>query len=72
MTKNVSKYITAFNYFDKTLIILFAGRSFISLTNVIGISVGIANGSFILAFSLTAGIIKKLFTIARNKKNKSN
>ena len=72
MTKKVSKYVAVFDCFDKTLINLFAsrGKKFISFTNVIGIPV--ASGSFICAFSLTTGIIKKLFKIARNKKKKSN
>ena len=72
MTKKVSNYVTAFDCFDKTLINLFASRAinFISFANVIGIPV--ASGSFIFGFSLTTGIIKKLFKIARNKKKKSN
>ena len=32
--------------------------------------VGIASSSFILIFSLTTGIVKKLLNIARNKKKK--
>ena len=72
MTKKVSKYVAAFDCFDKTLINLFASRgiNFISFANVIRIPV--ASGSFIFAFSLTKGVIKKLFKIARNKKKKSN
>ena len=72
MTKKVSKYVAAFDCFDKTLINLFASRgiNFISFANVIGIPV--ASGSFIFAFSLRTGVIKKLFKIARKKKKKSN
>ena len=69
MSKNLSKYITAFDYIDKTLIVLSAtsGRiSIISFTSVIGVPVGTASASFNLVFSLTTGIIKKLLT--RNKK----
>ena len=46
------------------------GVSITSFTNVIGASVGIANGSFILICSLTTGIIKKLLSITRNRKKK--
>ena len=72
MSKKLSKYIAAFDYFDKTLIALFAtsgGRSIISFTNVIEVPVGMASPSFSLLFPLTTGIIKKLLEI-RNKKKK--
>ena len=39
-------------------------------TSVVGAPVGIANASFILSFSLTTGIVKKLLSIIRNKKKK--
>ena len=35
-----------------------------------GIPVGMASANFTLIFSLTTGIIKKLLSIARNKKKK--
>ena len=53
MTKKLSKYIAAFDYFDKTLIILSAtsaGISIISSTSVIGVPVGIASQVFVLYF----------------------
>ena len=59
MSKKLSKYIVAFDYIDKTLIILSAtseGISIISFTSVIGIPAGIASASFTLVFSLTTGI----------------
>ena len=70
-SKKLSKYIDAFDYFDKSLIVLSAtsgGVSIISFASVIGVPVGIASASFTLAFSLTTGIIKKLLQITRNKK----
>ena len=73
MSKKLSKYIAAFEYFDKILIVLFAtsGRiSIISFTGVIGVPVGIASASFSLVFSLATGIIKKFLKITRNKKKK--
>ena len=39
-------------------------------TSVVGAPVGISSASFILIFALTTGIIKKLLSIARNKKKK--
>ena len=60
MSKKLSKYFAAFDYIDKTLIVLSAtsgGISIISVTIVIGISAGIARASFNLIFSLTTGII---------------
>ena len=56
MSKKLSKYISAFDYFDKALIVLSAtsgGISIISFTSVIGVPVGIASASFSLTFSLT-------------------
>ena len=67
------KYVAAFDYIDKILIVLSAtsgGVSIISFTTVIGAPVGIARGSFTLIFSLMTGIIKKLVSITRNKKKK--
>ena len=52
MSKKLSKYIAAFDYIDKTLIVL-------SATSVIGVPAGLANASFALIFSLTTWIIKK-------------
>ena len=56
MSKKLRKYIAAFDYFDKTLIVLSATSgeiSIISFTSVIGVPVGIASASFSFAFSLT-------------------
>ena len=72
-SKKLSKYVTAFDYIDKILIVLSAtssGVSIISFTSVIGAPVGIASASFTLIFSLTTGIVKKLLNITRNKKKK--
>ena len=71
--KKLSKYLTTFDYIDKTLIVLSAtngGVSTISLTSVVGALVGVASANFALTFSLTTGVIKKLLTITRNKKKK--
>ena len=75
MSKKLRKYIIAFDYIDKTLIVLSAtseGISIISFTSVIGIPAGLASASFTLIFSLTTGIIKKLLKVTRTKKKKHN
>ena len=71
--KKLSKYVTAFDYIDKILIVLSAassGVSIISFTSIAGAPVGIASASLTLIFSLTTGIVKKLLNITRNKKKK--
>ena len=75
MSKKLSKYIAAFDYTDKTLIVLSAtsgGISIVSFTSVIGIPAGIASASFTLIFSLATGIIKKPLKVTIKKKKKHN
>ena len=72
-SKKINKYVTAFDYIDQALIVLSTttGRvSIISFTIIVGAAVGIASASFILIFSLTTGIVKKLLDITRNKNKK--
>ena len=74
-SKKLSKYVSAFDYVDKFLIVLSAtsgGVSIISFTSIAGAPVGIASASFTLIFSLTTGIVKKLLNITRNKKKKND
>ena len=62
MSKRLSKYIAAFDYFEKALIVLYAtscGIYVISFFSFTGMSVGIASASFSLVFSLTTEIINK-------------
>ena len=69
MSKKLSKYIAACDYFDKVLIVLSAtsgGLSIIFFTTLIGARVEILSTSFSLSFSLTIGIIKKVLQITRN------
>ena len=52
-SKKLSKYVVAFDYIDKFLIVLGAtsgGVSIISFTSVVGAPVGIASASFTLIF----------------------
>ena len=55
MSKKLSKYIAAFDYIDKTLIVLSAisgGISIISFTSVIGVPAGLGSASLILLYFL--------------------
>ena len=70
MSKKPSKYIAAFDYIDKTLIVLSAtsgGTSIFSFRSVIGVPAGLAS-----VFSLTTEIKKKLLKTTRKKKKKYN
>ena len=72
-SQKLNKYVTTFDYIDKILIVLSAttgGVSIISFTSVIGAPVGIVSASFILIFSLTTGIVKKILHISRKKRKK--
>ena len=69
MNKKLSKHISFFDYFDKSLIVLSVtngGVSIASFATVIGVPIGIASASLSLAFSLCTGLVKKI--IKSNKK----
>ena len=71
--KKSNKYVAAFDYIDKVLIVLSAtssGVCTISSVSVVGAPIGKAGASFTLIFSLTTGIVKKLLSITKNKKKK--
>ena len=75
MSKKLSKYIASFEYFNKSLIVLYAISGSISVASfatIIGAPVRIASASFSLAFSISTGIGKKLLKTTRNKKKKHN
>ena len=62
-SNKLSKYVTAFDYTDRILIVLSAtisGVSIISFTSIVGAPAGIASAIFTLIFSLTTGIVKKI------------
>ena len=67
-SQKLNKYITTFDYIDKTLVVLSAttgGVSIISFTSFFGAPVGIASASFTLPFSLATGIVEKVLNITR-------
>ena len=71
--KKLKKYVTTFDYIDKILITLSGtngGISIISFTSITGATAGIGSTSFILIFSITTGVVKKLSNITKNKKKK--
>ena len=75
MSKKLSKHISFFGYFDKSLIVLSVtsgGVSIVSFATAIGAPIGITSASFSLAFSLCTGLVKRLLKAARNKKKKHN
>ena len=75
LTKNLSKYIASFEYFDKSLIVLSVATGSISIASfatVIGAPVGMMSASCSLAFSITTGFVKKFLKTTRNKKKKHN
>ena len=69
MKKRLRKYVAAFDYFDKALIVLSAtsgGVSIASFASVIAVLVG-KSTSFSFTLSLTTGIMKKLLKTTKNK-----
>ena len=75
MSKKLSKYISFFDYFDKSLIVLSVKCGSISISlfvTVIEIAVGKTSASLSLAFSLCTELVKKLLQATRNKKKKHN
>ena len=75
MSKNLSKYIASFEYFDKSLIVLSVATGSISIASfatVIGAPVEMMSASCSLAFSVTTGFVKRFLKTIRNKKKKHN
>ena len=75
MSKNLSKYITSFEYFDKSLIVLSVATGSISTASfatAIGAPVGIMSAICSLTFSVTTGFVKKILKTIINKKKKHN
>ena len=69
MSKRLSKYIASFYFF--VLSVTTSHISIASFDTVIGAPVGMVSASFSLAFSISAGIIKKLLETTRNRKKKN-
>ena len=72
MSKILSKYLAPFDYFEKSLIVLYITTGSISITSFATITGASASASFSLAFSISTGIVNKLLKRTRNKKKKYN
>ena len=75
IVKKISKYIVVFDVADKILITLsalFGALSIASHATVVGIPAGIAGASLTLIFTVSTGIVKKLFGVVRKNKKKHN
>ena len=75
ISKNLSKYISSLNYFDKSLnilSILSGSISIASFATVIGPPAGIMGASCGFMFSITSGFVKRFLKTIRNKKKKHN
>ena len=75
MSKILSKYITSFDYFDKSLIVLSVTTGSISIASfatVIGALIGITTASFSFAFLICTRIVKKLLKTTGSKTKKHN
>ena len=75
MSKKLSKYISFFDYFDKSLTVLAVtsgGASIASFPTVIGAPIGTTSASLSLAFSLCTGLVKKILKATKNQKKKHN
>ena len=68
--KKLSKYVTAFDYIDKILIVFSATTGGVCV--VVGTPVGIASVGFTIVFSFATGIKKELLSKTRNKKKKQD
>ena len=71
MSKELNKYNSFFDYFDKSLIafsLTGTGVSIASFATVIGEPIRITSASLSLAFSLCTGLVKKSLRTTRNKK----
>ena len=75
ISKNLSKYIASFEYFNKSLTFLSSLSSSISIAPfvaLIGAPAGLIGASCGLTFSITLVFIKKFLKTIRNKKKKHN
>ena len=75
ISKNLSKYISSLDYFDKSfnaLSILSGTLSIASFASVIGIPARIIGASSSFTFSVTSGFVKRFLKTVRYKKKKHN
>ena len=69
MSKRLSNYITSFDYFNKSLLVLSVATGSISIPSfatVIGATIGMMGASCSLTFSITRGFVKNFLKTTRN------
>ena len=74
INKKLSKYISFFDYFDKSLIVLSVTSGSVSIASfatVIGIPIGIASASLSLTFLLCTGLVKKIIKSYKKKEKET-
>ena len=74
ISKNLSKYISSLDYFDKSLYVLSILSGSISITSfasVVGVPAGIIEASCSFTFSITSGFVKRFLKAIRNEKKKT-
>ena len=74
ISKNLSKYISSLDYFDKSLYVLSILSGSISITSfasVVGVPEGIIEASCSFTFSITSGFVKRFLKAIRNEKKKT-
>ena len=74
ISKNLSKYISSLDYFDKSLYVLSILSGSISITSfasVVGVPAGIIEASCNFTFSITSGFVKRFLKAIRNEKKKT-
>ena len=75
MSKTLSKYITDFDYFNKSLLVLSAASGGVSIALFVAVicaPVDITSANLSLVFSIGNGIVKKTFKKIIKKKKKHN
>ena len=75
ISKNLSKYMTSLDYFDKSLkvlSILSGSISIASFATVTGATAGIIGASSGLTFSITSGFVKRFLKAIKKKKKTHN
>ena len=74
INKKLSKYISFFEYFDKSLIVLSVTSGSVSIASfatVNGIPIGIASATLSLTFLLCTGLVKKIITSNKKKEKET-
>ena len=75
ISKNLSKYIASFEYFNESLIFLSLVASSISIASFVSViraPAGIIGSNYGLTFSITSRFIKTFLKTTRNEKKKHN